>query len=169
MPSLFANQDLIEALRRQFAIDWHGHHGVAHWSRVRLNGKELASGTEADMHVIELFALFHDSRRMNEHVDDGHGARGFVLAKQWQGKYFDASMTQMDTLEFACIQHSDGVMSGPLTAQICWDADRLDLLRVGITPLAKYLCTPQAKSGAQIERSCKRALAWAEHFESRAM
>lgn len=164
MRSLFSDHSLIEALQRQFAINWHGHHGIAHWSRVRLNGKEIASGTDADMHVIELFALFHDACRLNEQVDDGHGRRGFDLAKSWQGRYFEATKAQMGMLEFACKYHSDGVTSGPLTAQICWDADRLDLQRVGIAPQPKYLCTELAKGAQQIDRSNKRALAWAEHF-----
>lgn len=164
MRSLFSDHSLIDALQRQFAIHWHGHHGIAHWSRVRLNGKELALGTDADMHVIELFALFHDSRRLNEGIDDGHGSRGFELAKQWRGKHFEATKAQMGLLEFACKHHSDGVMDGPLTAQICWDADRLDLLRVGTTPLAKYLCTAQAKDLDQMVRSNRRAKAWAEYF-----
>lgn len=167
MPSLFSDPDLIEALRRQFAINWQGHHGVAHWSRVRLNGKELAADTEADLHVIELFALFHDACRINEAVDDGHGARGFALAAQWHGRFFQATREQMALLEQACLQHSGGATTGPLTVQICWDADRLDLLRVGITPLSRFLCTPQGKKAEQIKRSNKRALAWAEHFAAR--
>ena len=35
--------------------------------------------------------------------------------------------------------------------QTCWDADRLDLGRVGIVPNPRYLCTPAAKSPAVID------------------
>ena len=34
--------DLIEFLRTQFRLDWHGIHGAPHWARVRYNGFQLA-------------------------------------------------------------------------------------------------------------------------------
>lgn len=37
--------------------------------------------------IIELFAIFHDSGRQNEHIDDGHGYRGAELAKQLRGTF----------------------------------------------------------------------------------
>ena len=74
--TIFNRTDLLAHLRRQLAIDWFGHHCIAHWARVRANGLMLADLTDANRHVVELFAFFHDSRRFNEHVDDGHGARG---------------------------------------------------------------------------------------------
>ena len=50
----------------------------------------LVDQTCANRHVVELFSFFHDSRRLNEHVDDGHGARGAALASRLKGRYFDA-------------------------------------------------------------------------------
>ena len=70
---------LLRHLRQQFQIDWWGHHGIAHWARVRANGLMLVDQTGANRHVVELFSFFHDSRRFNEHVDDGHGARGALI------------------------------------------------------------------------------------------
>ena len=32
-----------------------------------------------------------------------------------------------------------------MTIQTCWDADRLDLIRAGITPDPNHLCTAAAK------------------------
>lgn len=34
---------LLRHLRQQFQIDWQGHHGIAHWARVRANGLMLAN------------------------------------------------------------------------------------------------------------------------------
>ena len=54
---------LLESLRAQFQINWMGHHGIAHWARVRANGLMLAQLNGANPHFVELFAWFHDSRR----------------------------------------------------------------------------------------------------------
>ena len=67
---------LLRHLRQQFQINWWSHHGIAHWARVRANGLMLVDQTGANRHVVELFSFFHDSRRFNEHVDDGYGACG---------------------------------------------------------------------------------------------
>jgi uncharacterized protein len=49
---------------------------VVRWARVLENGQCLASATGANPEVVTLFALFHDSRRINEYHDEGHGLRG---------------------------------------------------------------------------------------------
>jgi uncharacterized protein len=104
--SIYNRHLLLANLRQQFQVDWWGHHGIAHWARVRANGLMLANQTGASRHVIELFAFFHDSCRFNEHVDDGHGARGAALANRLKGRCFDATDDEMDLLHFACVHHS---------------------------------------------------------------
>jgi uncharacterized protein len=39
----------------------------------------------------------------------------------------------------------DGLLEADLTVQTCWDADRLDLGRVGKTPRVEKLCTEEAR------------------------
>jgi uncharacterized protein len=46
---------------------------------------------------------------------------------------------QLDHLCYALQHHSGGEVSTNATIQTCWDADRLDLGRVGIFPSAQYL------------------------------
>ncbi len=53
------------------------------------------------------------------------------------------------------MEHTMGKTTGDVTVQTCWDADRLDLGRVGIRPHHKYLCTKAAKDAQMI--------AWAYH------
>lgn len=158
--AIFDRQGLLAHLHAQFKIDWRGHHGIAHWARVRVNGLLLSETTGANKHVVELFAFFHDARRINEHIDDGHGARGSALAKQLKGKYFEATDSEMDLLHHACSYHSDGVTQGDPTVLTCWDADRLDLGRVGITPDPRYLCTGAAKQEDILRSAHSRAMAW---------
>jgi uncharacterized protein len=151
---------LIAHLRANFKINWHGHHGIPHWARVRVNGLMLAKTTGANTHVVELFAFFHDSCRVNEYTDDGHGQRGALLASRLQGRFFEATEQEMLLLTQACTTHSDGLSKGDVTVQTCWDADRLDLGRVGITPDPKYLCTLAAKDHLNLAAAHRRALSW---------
>lgn len=156
----FDRRALLLHLQSQFGIDWHGCHGIAHWVRVRVNGLMLARLTGANPHVVELFAFFHDSCRQNEHLDEGHGARGALLADELRGRFFEATDHEMDLLTYACNYHSDGLDTGDTTVLACWDADRLDLGRVGITPEPRYLCTAAARDSVNLQRAHRRALAW---------
>ncbi|MFM7531655.1 MAG: hypothetical protein ACKO5J_04035, partial [Rubrivivax sp.] len=49
--------------------------------------------------------------------------------------------------------HSSGLTEADVTVQTCWDADRLDLGRVGIRPSPRYLCTPAARQPETIARA----------------
>ncbi|MBI1372163.1 MAG: HD domain-containing protein [Phycisphaera sp.] len=138
-----------------------GYHGVSHWARVLENGVRLAESTGADARVVELFALFHDSQRINESSDPGHGSRGAKLARHMRDEGWDA-LTALSDDEFemmcdACDRHTDGTTDGPVTVQTCWDADRLDLFRVGMYPDTRYLCTAAAKNYDTIAWACGRA------------
>jgi len=120
----------------------------------------LAPLTGANRHVVELFAFFHDSCRVNEYDDEGHGTRGANLAGQLKGRFFEASDYEMDLLAHACRHHSDGRSQGDATVMTCWDADRLDLGRVGIKPRADLLCTSAARQAPMLAIANARAQAW---------
>jgi uncharacterized protein len=137
--------ELLLAIRQQFALDWHGVHGIRHWKRVRENGLRLAHATSANPAVVELFAYLHDSRRLDEWEDEGHGARAAEFLVTLQGRFFHLADEELDLLAYACRHHSDGLMDGDVTVRTCWDADRLDLGRVGIRPNPRYLCTDAAR------------------------
>lgn len=124
-----------------YALPLYGDHGVAHWARVWENGVRLAEATGADPDVVRLFALFHDSRRVNEFHDPGHGRRGGDLARSMLGGVYRLDARRFDLLYEACRLHTSGLTEGDVTVRACWDADRLDLGRVGITPDPDRLCT----------------------------
>ena len=46
-------------------------HGLQHWQRVERNGLYLAKKEGGDDLVVSLFALFHDSQRVNDYEDPG--------------------------------------------------------------------------------------------------
>jgi uncharacterized protein len=116
-------------------------HGPKHWRRVERNGLLLATKTRANLNVVRLFALFHDSRRLNDGWDPGHGARGAEFATSLRGTAFQLTDDEFTLLHYACVWHTEGTNHENATIATCWDADRLDLGRVGITPDPKRMCT----------------------------
>jgi uncharacterized protein len=151
-------QQLIEAIRKQYLLPWNGFHGIGHWSRVRENGLCIAARlANVNVVVVELFAIFHDAKRRNEGIDIGHGYRGAALAKKLRGSLFELSDEEFDLLYIACCYHTDGHTDNDITVQTCWDADRLDLGRVGIAPDPRYLCTIAAKEPTLIAWANTRA------------
>jgi uncharacterized protein len=137
-----------------------GLHGLSHWGRVLENGLHLANSTGADKTVVALFAVFHDACRRNEGVDPGHGGRGADLASRFFSTREPKELTpeQLALLEDACRLHTRGFREADITVQTCWDADRLDLARAGITPSPDRLCTQPAKNNELIQWANSRAL-----------
>jgi len=139
-------RQVMAVVRREFVhIDWHGTHGSRHWARVRLHGLAIASGTGASIRVVELFAFLHDARRRDEWVDPGHGVRSALLVRELGAEALGVSPEEEELLAFACRHHSDGMVDADISVQACWDADRLDLGRVGIAPDPDLLCTGAAR------------------------
>ena len=128
-----------------YGLPLDGLHGISHWARVHENGQRLADATGADPQVVALFALFHDARRMNENWDPDHGRRGGDLARALRGTLVTLDEDRFRLLHAACAQHTDGHVSANPTLGACWDADRLDLGRVGITPDPALLSSAAAR------------------------
>lgn len=150
-------KSLIHRILEDYFLPWHGTHGVGHWARVLENGIRLAKETKANLEVVQLFAIFHDSCRVNEGTDYGHGERGGNLALALRDEWLVLSDEEFDLLYEACAGHTDGKTDANITIQTCWDADRLDLGRVGIEPATKRLCTPTAKTREMIHWADGRA------------
>ena len=94
--------DLIGAIAAQFRLRFSSIHGPAHWMRVRQNGLMLAEYTKANIRVVELFAVFHDSCRESDGSDPMHGPRGAALAQEfWERGLFACSESELDTLQMA--------------------------------------------------------------------
>jgi uncharacterized protein len=142
---------VVAEVLKDYQLSPRGYHGVVHWARVLENGLRLAEATGANAAVVRLFAVFHDSRRENDGDDPDHGLRGADLAATLRGRLFDLPDADFAVLYRACEWHTHGRTDPDVTVQTCWDADRLDLGRVGIVPSPRYLCTPAAKSPAVID------------------
>jgi uncharacterized protein len=71
--------------------------------------------------------------------------RGGEFARSLRGRLIHLDDTRFELLSEACRLHTDGHTTGDPTLLACWDADRLDLGRVAITPHPKRLCTAGAR------------------------
>lgn len=148
---------ILRAILEEYSLPWGGDHGVAHWARVLENGLRLAGQTGAHVEVVQLFAVLHDSQRVNEMTDPDHGPRAAALALELRGLLFDLPDHEFRLLHRACAGHTHERTHPNVTIQTCWDADRLDLGRVGITPHPGRLCTEAAKRPEMLNWADERA------------
>ena len=156
--SEIVTQSFVEHCCRAYQMDHNGLHGFDHWMRVLHNGRLLADAEGANLKVVELFCLLHDTQRLNEDDDPSHGHRAAQCTETLRGIWFDLTDGEMGLLTEALTYHSDGYTEGDTTVQVCWDADRLDLGRVGIRPDPDRLCTGTAKSPFVLEEAYQRSI-----------
>ncbi|MEM1294783.1 MAG: hypothetical protein AAGH89_05415 [Verrucomicrobiota bacterium] len=151
--------DAILALaKRHCTISVKGVHGVAHWQRVRENGQRVAEGSGANLEVVELFAYLHDCCRVNDWLDPRHGPRAADYAETLRGTAIQLEDDAFDLLYEAIHDHTSGHHHDDVTIGTCWDADRLDIGRVGKRPNRKYLSTAAAKDEAVMTWAYQRSL-----------
>ena len=122
-------------------------HGPEHWEQVERNVIELGENTPGcDIEIARLFAILHDCKRQDEEKDKGHGERAAEFARELYDKgMLEIDPEQFSILKFAIKHHNDGLVSNDPTIGVCWDADRLDLPRVGIVLSANMFSTQYAK------------------------
>lgn len=142
----------------EYVLKWQGIHGVVHWARVLENGVRLGEQTGANIEVVKLFAVLHDSKRLNDGHDPDHGPRAAEFAITLRGRSFELPDEEFQLLYKACQGHTHERTHPNVTIQTCWDSDRLDLGRVGITPHPSRLCTNFAKLAETIKWADRRAV-----------
>jgi len=150
---------LIKTILTAYPLPVSGVHGPGHWARVLENGSHLAELTGADMEVVQLFAVLHDSRRTSEGECYEHGQEAADFARTLRDTHIHLDDNRFELLYEACARHTDGETDADITVQTCWDADRLDLARVWIIPDPSRLCTEPARDPALMDWANKRAKA----------
>jgi len=83
--------------------------------------------------------------RVNEQRDDGHGIRGGRYALK-NKDLIDLNEEQLNILYKACAGHTGGRTPLNDTITCCWEADRLDIRRVGIVPDLQWFNTDTART-----------------------
>jgi uncharacterized protein len=130
---------------REFRGDPDSIHGPPHWRRVEQNGLKIAASNGASVDVVRLFAALHDSCRQDDSFELHHGELAAQYALVLRGKLFDLDDDSFELLQHACKWHTHGKVSTDPTIGACWDADRLDLTRVGIEPSHRFMSTELGK------------------------
>lgn len=124
-------------------------HCIDHWDRVARNGEALHV-PGADMEVVLCFAYLHDVERLTDAYDVEHGPKAAELIGQIRESVLGfLDDKQIGLLKDACTFHTTVPRTGNPTIDTCFDADRLDLPRVGITPNPNRMAT---KEGAEIAK-----------------
>lgn len=124
-------------------------HGIYHWERVEQHAIWIAKRSGADMEIVRIFAWVHDACRLNDLFDPEHGLRASKLAEKLNGSAFHLSSDRLDTLKMACEFHTTQKYTQNQTVATCWDADRLDLGRVGVIPSSDFMNTQFGKKVAE--------------------
>jgi uncharacterized protein len=143
-------------------------HGIEHWHQVEYNGMMLAPRTGADIDIVRLFAIFHDSKRFDDGHDPEHGERGAEFAKECrEAKLFEIDDARFEKLYHACKFHTHEHSNDDPTISTCYDADRLDLGRVGF-PLdpEKMATSLGSRIAKQSRKECVSVFAMREWIKS---
>lgn len=142
-------EDILKKIMDQHKLDIFGLHGMLHWMRVRDIGLRISKANGASKSIIRYFAILHDSCREDEGHDKDHGRRSATYARR-NRKMIDLSDSEFETLIAAIEGHTDGKVSNDINIGTCWDADRLDLGRVGIRVQPQYISTDVVKNDKEL-------------------
>lgn len=134
----------------RFCCELDSIHGPEHWHRVEDVGLKIAHlmeslGRPVDRDAVRLFAVLHDSCRLDDGADPDHGRRAVEYAKEMRGRLFDLDDGRLEVLCEAIEGHADGYTSKDLTIAACWDSDRMDLRRLGINPDPSLISLPEMR------------------------
>lgn len=119
---------------------------MPHWWRVLRSGVWIAENEGADIEVVAWFAILHDHCRADDGDDPDHGVRAAEATADLLAKgVIEIEQRRAGILLEAIGGHAEGYTHSDPTIASCWDADRLDLPRVGVTPATRFLSTATAK------------------------
>ena len=147
---LLPESDILEV--RNFALNGWGlgeTHGLPHWQKVERNGilLSLENGRIREginIKVVRFFAYLHDKCRYDNWTDIEHGVRAADMLQTIRDTILkDFTDEEVSLLERACKYHTTELCTGNPTIDVCFDADRLDLSRVGIVPNPRRMATEQ--------------------------
>lgn len=131
-------------------------HGLQHWTHVIRNGLLLSDLTGANKKIIIAFAIFHDSKRVNENLDPEHGKRGAKNLLKYKSQ-LNLNKIELEKALYACEHHTSLKTTMDIDISTFLDADRLDLMRVFTYPDRRYLSNSKIITDEMIENLSEAA------------
>ena len=138
-------REIAKKAKSRFPLSLKGIHGLAHWQRVQENGLKLAKYNGADKDIVRLFSFLHDCCRLDDRSDPEHGPRAAEFTETLRDELIVADDDAFAKLVEAIRDHTNVINSSDVDIATCWDADRLDIGRVGRRPDRRFLNTDIAK------------------------
>jgi uncharacterized protein len=125
-------------------------HGELHWRAVAWAGlriREIAPWLSAP--VMISFGLLHDCRRETDDWDPGHGERAARVAARSRPLKRLLGAVGRDLVSEACLMHERGMSRFDAPAiGACWDADRVNLVRLGFRLDPRYFTILSREDGS---------------------
>ena len=124
-------------------------HGEAHWRGVAWAGlriQKLSPCIKRD--AVIAFAVLHDCRRETDDWDPEHGDRAARVAIRSRPLRRLIGAEGREIVAEACRLHERGLTRpGSLTIGACWDADRVNLVRLGFRLDPRYFTVLSSEDG----------------------
>lgn len=118
-------------------------HGISHLRRVAYLSGRYAYILKINLNDAVIAGYLHDCARENDSNGNSHAYESAYLAKGIiQG---NLPVTNINKIFYTIYHHADGITTKDPFMGCIWDADRLNLLRIGIIPNEKLLSTQLAK------------------------
>lgn len=153
-------------------------HGVAHWARVHRFGAHLVRRMELPQSYRECVSVFAWTHDLARHDDSG-GREHAIAGARYLDKVIPVAFpaltpSQVSIIRTAIYYHSHGYAADEAqyngwfdglegersqildTMACCWDADRLDLLRLEIEPDPYRMSTPYWEEVLPLARRLNR-------------
>jgi len=123
-------------------------HGPGHWFKVERNARYLCNEERIDDRIPRLFAVIHDIMREHDGFDKEHGPKASRFVEDIAGSVLGLNPGDIALLSLACRDHTTVKETTNDVIGLCWDADRLDIGRVGIVPDPAFMTSRSAKAMA---------------------
>jgi len=125
-------------------------HGLPHLRNVSYTAGRIASAVNEDIEAAVVAGFLHDCARQDDNGGREHAYESALMARGIIQEHYPH--LEVERL-YACIAlHADGKVTEDMLIGSVWDADRLDLARIGIEVREEFLSTLIAKRIVAIRR-----------------
>jgi len=118
-------------------------HGISHLRQVSLLAGKIASASGADVESAMVAGFLHDAGRTDDFGGNQHALDSAILARPLLIRLYPH--IDADLVCYAIARHADGMTTDDPLIGSLWDADRLELKRIGRYVREDLLSTAEGK------------------------